>query len=126
MTWWCLRTQMVALVVISSFVFFQLRLIYNLSCLIYFLYFVLAGKMKDHQALVNETSKKVAAKNRRKNVPSVSHLLVRASPGSTSRPIVDLGRRTVLKRGAPAHKKEEGGGAIPRACHAYQSRPRPL
>jgi len=46
--------------------------------------------MKGLQALVNETSKKVAAKNRRKNTQYMSHLLVGASPGSTSRPIVDL------------------------------------
>jgi len=46
--------------------------------------------MKDLQALVNETSKKVAAKNRRKNTQYVSHLLAGASPGSSSRPMVDL------------------------------------
>jgi hypothetical protein len=51
---------------------------------------VFAGKMKDLQALVNETSKKVAAKNRRKNVQSASHLLVGASLGLTSRPVVNL------------------------------------
>lgn len=45
--------------------------------------------MKDLQALVNETSKKVAAKNRCKIVQFVSHLIAGASPGSTSSLVVD-------------------------------------
>jgi hypothetical protein len=79
---------MVALVVISLFLPFHSNLVYSLSCLTYFPHFVFVGKMKDLQVLVNETSKKVTAKNRRKNIQSVSHLLAGANPRSTSRPIV--------------------------------------
>ena len=39
---------------------------------------------------MNEMSKKVAAKNRCKNVQFVSHLLVGSGSGSTSSPVVDL------------------------------------
>jgi len=46
--------------------------------------------MKDLQALVNETSKKVSTKNWRRDVQSVGHLIVGSGPGSTSGPVVDL------------------------------------
>jgi len=49
-----------------------------------------AGKMKDLGALVNEASKKVSAKKRRKNVQSLEHLIAGSSPGSTSSLVVDL------------------------------------
>ena len=56
----------------------------------FFFSFVFTEKMKDLQALVNETSKKVVAKNRCKNVQSVSHLIASSDLGSTSGPVVDL------------------------------------
>jgi len=46
--------------------------------------------MKDLQALVNEANKKVAAKNRRKNVQPLSHIIAGSGPGSTSGLVVDL------------------------------------
>jgi len=63
--------------------------------------------MKYLVALVNETSKKDAAKNRRKNVQSVGHLLVGASPGSTSHPVMDLGEEDAPKESMqePAKRK---------------------
>jgi len=45
------------------------------SHLIFFPTFVFAEKMKNLQALVNEANKKVAAKKRRKTVPSLDQLL---------------------------------------------------
>ena len=46
--------------------------------------------MKNLQALVNEANKKVAAKKRRKVVPSVDQRMADSGPGSTSSPVVDL------------------------------------
>jgi len=46
--------------------------------------------MKNLQALVNEANKKVAAKKRRKVVPSVDQIMAGCGPDSTSSPVVDL------------------------------------
>ena len=46
--------------------------------------------MKNLQALVNEANKKVAAKKRRKAVPTVDQLVAGSGSGSTSNPVVDL------------------------------------
>jgi len=54
---------------------------------------VLAEKIKNLQALVNEANKKVVAKKRQKVVPSVDHLMASSGPGSTSSPVVDLEER---------------------------------
>ena len=49
-----------------------------------------AEKIKILQALRNEANKKVAAKNRRKIVPSMDQLMAGSGPGSTSGPMVVL------------------------------------
>jgi len=63
--------------------------------------------MKNLQALVNEANKKVAAKKRRKVVPSVDQLMAGSGPGSTSSPVVDL---------------EEGGRSNERAQEPVKKR----
>lgn len=84
---------MIALVVALFSVPFSLIMCIIIHvCMIFFLsFFCVCRIMKDVHALVSKTRKKVASKNRCKNVQSVSNLIADFGSSSTSSLVVDLG-----------------------------------